>query len=57
MKKQLVINMLSFELHTEVYDGYGNMEMADRCFTIDRKSRVLTMTDFQAESGEQSVTL
>ena len=57
MKKQLVINTLSFEVHTEVYDGYGDMEMADRRFTIDRKSRVLTMTDFQAEGGEQSVTL
>ena len=33
------------------------MELADRRFTIDRKSRVLTMTDFQAEGGEQSVTL
>lgn len=57
MKKQLIINTLSFELHTEVYGGYGDMEMADRRFTIDRKSRVLTMTDFQTESGEQSVTL
>ena len=57
MKKQLVINTLSFEVHTEVYDGYGDMEMADCRFTIDRKSRVLTMTDFQAEDGEQSVTL
>ena len=57
MKKQLVINTLSFEVHTEVYDGYGDMEMADRRFTIDRKSCVLTMTDFQAESGEQSVML
>jgi len=33
------------------------MEMADRCFTIDRKNRVLTMTDFHADDGEQSVTL
>ena len=33
------------------------MELADRRFTIDRKSRVLTMTDFQAEDREQSVTL
>ena len=57
MKKQLVINTLSFEVHTEVYDGYGDMEMADCRFTIDRKSRVLTMTDFQAEGREQSVTL
>lgn len=57
MKKQLVINTLSFEVHTEVYDGYGDMEMTDRCFTLDRKSRVLTMTDFHTDSGEQSVTL
>ena len=57
MKKQLVINTLSFEVHTEVYDGYGDMEMADCRFTIDRKSRVLTMTEFQAEGEGQSVTL
>lgn len=57
MKWQLVINTLSFELHTEIYDGYGDMETAERRFTIDRKSRVLTVTDFQAESGEQSATL
>lgn len=57
MKKQLVINTLSFEIHTEVYGGYGDMEMADRRFTIDRKSRVLAMEDFHTESGEQSVTL
>jgi len=57
MKKQLIINTLSFEVHTKVYDGYGDMEMADRRFTIDRKSRVLTMTDFHTDSGEQSVTL
>ena len=44
-------------MHTEVYDGYGDMEMVDQCFTIDRKNRVLTMTDFMAGSGEQSVTL
>jgi len=57
MKKQFIINTLSFELYTEVYDGYGDMEIADCRFTIDRKSRVLTMTDFRADSGEQSVTL
>ena len=57
MKRQLVINTLSFELHTEVYDGYGDKEMADRLFTIDRKRRILTMTDFQTDGGEQSVTV
>ena len=57
MKKQLIINILSFKVHTEVYDRYGDMEMADCLFTIDRKSRTLTMTDFHADSGEQSVVL
>lgn len=57
MKKQLVINTLAFEVHTEVYDGYGDMDMADCLFTADRKSRVLTMTDFQAGGVVQTVTL
>ena len=57
MKKQFVINILSFEVHIDVYDGYGDIELADRRFTIDRKSRVLTMTDFQTGDVEQSVTL
>ena len=57
MKNQLVINTLSFEVHTEVYDGYGDMEMTDCRFTIDRKSYVLTMTDFQTGDVEQPVTL
>ncbi len=57
MKKQLIINKLSFKVHTEVYDRYGDMEIADCLFTIDRKSRILTMTDFHADSGEQSITL
>ena len=57
MKKQLIINTLSFEIHTEVYDEYGDMEMTDRLFTIDRKSRVLTMMDFHADSSEQSIVL
>ncbi len=57
MKKQLMINTLSFEVHTEVYDGYGDMEPADRQFMLGRKSRVLSMTDFHADSMEQSITL
>ena len=57
MKKQLVINRLSFEVHTEVYDEYGDTELADRQFTLDRKNRILAMKDFQVNNGEQSVTL
>lgn len=33
------------------------MEMADRLFTVDRRSRVLTMTDFQTGGEVQFVTL
>ena len=57
MKKQLIINTLSFEVHTEVYDGYGDMEPADRQFKLDRKGRTLSMKDFHAGGVEQSVTL
>ena len=31
MKKQLVINTLSFEVHTEVYDGYVYTGLSERC--------------------------
>ena len=48
---------LSFEVHTEVYDGYGDMELADRQFMLNRKSRVLSMTDFHVDNAEQSITL
>ena len=57
MKKQLIINTLSFEVHTEVYDGYGDMALADRQFMLNRKSRVLSMTDFHVDNAEQSITL
>lgn len=53
----LVINTLSFEMHTDVYDECGDAEPADRIFTVDRKSRILTMADFRTEGGEQAVTL
>lgn len=57
MKKQLVINKLSFEVHTEVCDEYGDTELVDRYFTLDRKNRVLSMTDFHEGNVERSVTL
>jgi len=57
MKKQLIINTLSFEVHTEVYDGYGDMESVDRQLKLDRKSCILSMKDFHADGVEQSITL
>lgn len=57
MKKRLMINTLSFEIHMEVYDGYGDMERADRRFKAERKSNTLTMADFHAGGVETSVTL
>ncbi|MCI8526911.1 MAG: hypothetical protein HFF17_13565 [Oscillospiraceae bacterium] len=56
-KKQLIINTLSFELHTEVFDEYGD-ELPVNCrFTANRISRVLTMTDFDGDGVEQSLIL
>lgn len=57
MKKQLIIDMLSFELHMEVCNEYGDFFMVNQSFTADRKSRVLTMKDFDTDEPEQSVTL
>lgn len=43
MKKQLTINRLFFALHTEICDEYGDMEMVDCSFTVDRKNRTIAM--------------
>ena len=56
-KKQLVINTLDFELHTEVFDEYGDEVPVNMRFTADRISRILTMTDFDADGAEQTITL
>jgi len=56
-KKQLLINMLSFEIHTEVYDMDDDIKRVDQCFSIDRKKCVLTMTDFHTDSEKKSITL
>ena len=56
-KKQLIINTLVFEIHTEVFDEYGDELPVNRRFTANRISRVLTMTDFDGDGAEQSMTL
>lgn len=56
-KKQLLINTLVFEIHTEVFDEYGDEMPVNKRFTADRRSRVLTMTDFDRDGTEQSLTL
>ena len=56
-KKQLIINTLTFELHTEVFDEYGDELPVNVRFTADRISRTLTMTDFDGDGTEQSLTL
>lgn len=42
-KKQLVINTLDFEIHTEMFDEYGDELSVNKRFTADRHSRILTM--------------
>ncbi len=57
MKKQFTIDTLIFEVHAEVYNEYGDFDIVNRRFTADRKSRILTMMDFDTNDMEQSVTL
>ena len=56
-KKQLIINTLVFEIHTEVFDEYGDELPVNGRFTANRISRILTMTDFDGDGAEQSMTL
>ena len=56
-KKQLLINTLVFEIHTEVFDEYGDEIPVNKRFTADRRSRILTMIDFDRDGTEQSLTL
>ena len=56
-KKQLIINTLTFEIHTEVFDEYGDELPVNVRFTADRISRILTMTDFDGDGAEQSLAL
>ena len=45
MKKQLVISELDFEIHTEVFQEYGNWETVNQKFHIMRKERQITFQD------------
>lgn len=56
-KKRLTINTLDFELHTMLFNIYGDELPINQRFTADRGSRVLTMTDCDADGTEQSITL
>lgn len=57
MKKQLVISMLDFEIHTEVYQEYGDWENVDQRFHIMRKERAITFLDAGSGRPEQKVKL
>ena len=57
-KKQLLINTLTFELrNATVFDEYGDEYPVRITFTADRRTGVLTMTNFDEGSVEQSITL
>ena len=57
-KKRLLINTLVFELNNvTVYDEFGDEYSIHMCFTANRLTNVLTMTDFDAGGAEQNVTL
>lgn len=55
-KKQLYIKFLEFEVHTDVFDEWGDEQFVHQRFTADRASRTLTMADLD-NGTEQSITL
>lgn len=57
MKKQLVVNRLTFEIHGEVWDSYGDCITVSQCFTVCRKERTVTLRDFETEGPGQAVAL
>lgn len=57
MKKQLVINELDFEIHTEVYQEYGDWEAVNQEFHIVRKERKITFQDLDRGGSEQEAAL
>jgi len=56
-KKKLTINKLVFELHTVFFDMWGDKLPINKRFTADRISRILTMTDFDADGVERFMEL
>lgn len=56
-KKKLIISTLVFELHTSVFDEFGDEFPVNQRYTADRISCVLTMTDFDAGGAERSMEL
>lgn len=57
MKKQLTINTLTFEIHSEIYDEYGDYERVNRRFVVDRKNSTLMFVDLDNNGQEQTITL
>ncbi len=48
---------MKFEIHSEVFNEFGDEILVNRCFTADRISRVLTMTDYDADGIESVIVL
>lgn len=53
MKKQLVINRLTFEIHGEVWDSYGDCIIDNRCFAVSRKERTVAPWDYDTEGPDR----
>lgn len=57
MKKQLVISELDFEIHTEVYQEYGDWEAVNQKFHIVRKERKVAFLNSDRGGPEQEAAL
>ncbi len=57
LKKQLVVSELDFEIHTEVYQEYGDWEIVNQEFHIVRKERKIIFQDLDRSIPEQEAVL
>lgn len=48
---------MTFELHTQIFDSYGDMEQVNHRFLVDRKNCTVSLMDFDDNGLEQVVTL
>lgn len=57
MKKQLIVSILEFEVHTEVYQDYGDWETVNQRFSVNRKERTLAFLDIDSAGTKQTIVL
>ncbi len=57
LKKQLTVSALDFEIHTDVWQEYGDWEAVDQQFRIVRKERMIAFLNRDSGEPERKVVL